>query len=629
MRAPLGWRVTLLAVLFSPSAFGEASADPPPQKSDRARPTTAMLVERGDAFFANGDVSAARLLYLRAAAAGDPKAALAAGRSYDPNVLARLGTRGGITADPEAAAAWYRKAASGGASEAAALLDGLARPPAPAAPGSAPAPERAAPLRPAPSDPRAHQIASLHGGGHPVGDAAAGGGVQVSQFQVPRQRPETLGPGPGPAPGPDTAPTSPTPPALIRQLPYEYTIGSESDVSYRKNEDLDRRLRDEFTVIRPEINGAIVYRPFDWLETKLALILDAEFLKGEREVLLPSGEIDPRPDDKASLLVDEAYFTIHNVIDPFSLTLGRRNYEDERHWLFDSSLDVAAVGLKQGRLRAEASFGREAIVRLDPLKRQQLDRVNTYMLYADYRALEGVKLAGYGVMRDDKDNRDGLARLFGLRAFGYVTDELSFWSELAIVRGRDEVSRTIRGWGFDVGATYRITSLPFAPSITLGYAVGSGDSDPDDGKNTQFRQTGLQSNEARFAGLSDFRYYGEALDPELSNLRIFTAGLGFRVLPDVSVDFVFHKYRLASFAESLRNAGITAEPNQDPSRPSYDIGTEFDIVVGFRNFLGVRKLGIDLRAGRFYPGDAFRNDFGDAGFDDANFATSVVVKLWW
>jgi TPR repeat protein len=57
-----------------------------------------------------GDISAARRFYERAAAAGNGRAAAAAGRTYDPAFLA--GIRAGIQADPEAASAWYRRAAA-------------------------------------------------------------------------------------------------------------------------------------------------------------------------------------------------------------------------------------------------------------------------------------------------------------------------------------------------------------------------------------------------------------------------------------------------------------------------------------------------------------------------------------
>jgi TPR repeat protein len=81
----------------------------------------AALVRRGDEMLALGDVSAARLLYERAANAGSAAAAVAAGRTYDPAVLSAIGARE-IRPDPAAAAAWYRRAAALGDPGAATLL---------------------------------------------------------------------------------------------------------------------------------------------------------------------------------------------------------------------------------------------------------------------------------------------------------------------------------------------------------------------------------------------------------------------------------------------------------------------------------------------------------------------------
>jgi TPR repeat protein len=83
------------------------------------------LVRRGDAMLAIGDVSAARLLYERAADAGSGPAATAMGRSYDPAALAMLGVRG-LRPDPEAAAFWYRRAMALGDPEAGPLARHLA-----------------------------------------------------------------------------------------------------------------------------------------------------------------------------------------------------------------------------------------------------------------------------------------------------------------------------------------------------------------------------------------------------------------------------------------------------------------------------------------------------------------------
>ena len=69
----------------------------------------ALLLRRGDASFALGDVSSARLLYERAAEGGDGRGATGVGKTYDPMSLRAIGARG-IQADPVAAATWYRRA---------------------------------------------------------------------------------------------------------------------------------------------------------------------------------------------------------------------------------------------------------------------------------------------------------------------------------------------------------------------------------------------------------------------------------------------------------------------------------------------------------------------------------------
>ena len=85
------------------------------------------LLSRGSTLFASGDVSAARLLFQRAAAAGNASAATRVGETFDPDVLARIGAVG-IQGDVEAAASWYRQAITLGDAEARPLLARLERP---------------------------------------------------------------------------------------------------------------------------------------------------------------------------------------------------------------------------------------------------------------------------------------------------------------------------------------------------------------------------------------------------------------------------------------------------------------------------------------------------------------------
>jgi hypothetical protein len=87
-----------------------------------AREETARLLKRGEEFMGEGRVSAARLVFQRAAEACDVRAAFALGASYDPIMLQKLGV---ALLDPDIAAAraWYEKAKELGSSEASQELE--------------------------------------------------------------------------------------------------------------------------------------------------------------------------------------------------------------------------------------------------------------------------------------------------------------------------------------------------------------------------------------------------------------------------------------------------------------------------------------------------------------------------
>lgn len=92
-----------------------------PRQHDAAE--IAQMVKRGEDLLKNGDVAAARLMYQRAAEAGDATAALELAETYDPLVYAK----GGIAPDVGLAQMWYSKAKDLGSTQAPERLDTLAR----------------------------------------------------------------------------------------------------------------------------------------------------------------------------------------------------------------------------------------------------------------------------------------------------------------------------------------------------------------------------------------------------------------------------------------------------------------------------------------------------------------------
>ena len=101
--------------------------------------------------------------------------------------------------------------------------------------------------------------------------------------------------------------------------------------------------------------------------------------------------------------------------------------------------------------------------------------------------------------------------------------------------------------------------------------------------------------------------------PELSNVRILTAGFGIRPTAKSSIDIVAHRYSQdVATSGRLPGAAVHAETTGN----SRNIGTGIDLIFGYRE---VEDVALGLRLGWFKPGDAFdekRTMFSvQAGFD--------------
>jgi hypothetical protein len=107
------------AGLFGPALESPSPASLITQSPFAPIPTAVLdaLLRRGNAMVAMGNISAARLLFERAAAAGSGRAATAAGKMYDPNFLANMHVVG-MEPDSARAGAWYLKAITSGDHEA-------------------------------------------------------------------------------------------------------------------------------------------------------------------------------------------------------------------------------------------------------------------------------------------------------------------------------------------------------------------------------------------------------------------------------------------------------------------------------------------------------------------------------
>ena len=93
----------------SPAVSALPGAIPETNNAALSAEEVAVLLARGDALVSRADVTAGRLFYERAVAAGNAEAAIRLGASYDTSFLAQARIRG-VRADPVLAAYWYERA---------------------------------------------------------------------------------------------------------------------------------------------------------------------------------------------------------------------------------------------------------------------------------------------------------------------------------------------------------------------------------------------------------------------------------------------------------------------------------------------------------------------------------------
>ena len=175
--------------------------------------------------------------------------------------------------------------------------------------------------------------------------------------------------------------SAPAAPAAPQRLSFQYNYLVEITSTFKHDPDLDRRLRDDIQLLKPKLTGSFTYRPTNWLAATVEVTAKREYaIQEEASTTLPSGDVTTPPRRQSSLRVEQLLITARHS--PFELNVGRRNYEDERHFLFDGSIDVVALNYRHEDWRGELMIGRDIFWQWDALQHIDKQPIEMALLHA-------------------------------------------------------------------------------------------------------------------------------------------------------------------------------------------------------------------------------------------------------
>ena len=403
-------------------------------------------------------------------------------------------------------------------------------------------------------------------------------------------------------------------------------VSSEFDLELRDRRNLALDGEEMITDTTTEFQIEFVYQP----ASNIYAYLGGKAVY-EGELMRNGGTRDP----VFAFERDQSWIYVERIRgSSFGLQVGRQNFKETREWWWDDDLDAARVYFDRGPVHAELAVARELVgvsseqTGIDPEQRDVTrwigmaswlwaprQKLDLFFLKADDAS--NTESVGELIDADDEDGSDARLTWYGVRASGRRAFDrlgtLEYWADGGWVRGSDtrvfyddetagsRVTGTRRvdvsGSAIDLGLSLE-TKLPLSPTLTLGYARGSGDASDADGTDGSFRQTGLHGNKWRYSGVNRFLVYGGALRPELSNLSVATVSAGLPLLRNSSLELSYHRYRQVVASDQLRDARIDADPNG----VDRDLGDGVDLVLGFRES---RSIDIALTASAFRAGRAF------------------------
>ncbi len=317
-----------------------------------------------------------------------------------------------------------------------------------------------------------------------------------------------------------------------------------------------------------------------------------------------------------------------------SLAVGRQTFRDLHAWNYDIELDAIRLTFSRTLLEGELAYGGRLFDSRMGDNEYRTRLKNSRFLLGTLQHQWHYKhyIGAYGLTERNRVADDQTGTLFradelieprtrlswyGINSHGEyatATGSIHYSGTLATLYGDTQAlnittlgngdrqvasfaNQSIKGaMAVDLKLIWRPANQAYA--IGLNYAAASGSGNISPGEQKRYVQPSIATNKNDVLGTSRYRYYGEALNPDLSNLHIATLSAGRPINESIWLEAAYHLYRQDKASPLLE----ASSPKLSPNGNSRDIGQGLDLVLG-----GTLKDGDKLQfiLSGFWGGNAY------------------------
>ena len=273
--------------------------------------------------------------------------------------------------------------------------------------------------------------------------------------------------------------------------------------------------------------------------------------------------------------IKELYLQSYGLFDNrLNYLIGRKQLLDKRSWWIDKPMDVVGIfnlhDLYRYEIYAGGRLNNSTLFSDDTSLETNLKHTKFIMAHFDdeWHYLNHLSLFGLKEKTDLLSNKKDMHWL-GVRLFGdrYINrqDRIRYWIDTGINNGEYN-NQSKKGFAYDIGAIYKKDANY---SFGLSYAYGS----------EEYKQPIFADNKSNFLQNDiKFRYYGEFLDPELTNISILSIYATYKPSIEKTYILSLHNYRQNSFSNVLHTTSYIIPTNNIQK----NIGQEVDLLYQYQ-----------------------------------------------